>query len=107
MGLRPPEDKESAPVAGDRLLLVRPDVPEKQRSAEPGPAPAQNPAPSRTLGPVPYPQPGLHVAESEGRHRLADGLLRGEDSDSLKIALDFNNVPDELLTHLRSGGTPV
>ncbi|CCW13718.1 Swt1 family HEPN domain-containing protein [Rhodococcus aetherivorans] len=102
IGLWTAEDKESAPVVTDSLLLVRPDVAEKQRSDEPGPAPTPDPEPSPgpsptpKRGPGPSPDPKADIAWPTRFYGV-------KTLNSDKIALEFKNIADEVLTHLRSG----
>ncbi len=100
IGLWTPEDKESAPVPADSLLLVRPDVAQKQRSDEPGPAPTPSPEPEPGPGPSPTPQPGPGPKVDVVWPTRFYGV---KTLNSDKIALEFKNVADEVLAHLRSG----
>jgi hypothetical protein len=100
VGLWTPEDKESAPAATDSLLLVRPDVAQKQRMAEPGPAPVPGPDPE----PSPQPGPGPSPSPSPKVDMVWPTRFYGVKTlNSDRIALEFKNVADEVLAHLRSG----
>jgi hypothetical protein len=101
IGLWTPEDKGAAPVATDTLLLVRPDVAEKQRSAEPGPGPKPGPGPvppGPGPGPTPPPGPSPRVDIVWPTRFYGVKTLNSD-----KIALEFKNVAEEVLAHLRSG----
>jgi predicted AAA+ superfamily ATPase len=93
VGLWTPEDNESSPFPTDSLLLVRPDVAQRQRAQEPGPAPDPNPGPDP--GPAPRDDDTTQPTRFYGVKTL----------NSDKMALDFKNVADEVLAHLRSGET--
>ena len=103
IGLWTPEDKESAPVATDSLLIVRPDVAEKQRSAEPGPTqePGPGPGPGPGPSPIPHPSPGPSTPKVDIAWPTRFYGVKTLNSD--KIALEFKNVAEEVLAHLRSG----
>ena len=98
IGLWTPDDKETAPVAIDSLLLVRPDVAQKQRSKEPGSCPAPDPetGSSPTLQHGPGPTPKVDFVWPTRFYGV-------KTLNSDKIAQDFRNVAEEVLAHLRSG----
>lgn len=98
IGLWTPEDNESAPVATDSLLLVRPDVAQQQRSDEPGPTPTPEPGP----GPGPSPEPGPSPTPPRPDYFFTR-FYGVKTLNSDKIALEFKNVADEVLAHLRAG----
>ncbi|MFD6107822.1 ATP-binding protein, partial [Nocardia salmonicida] len=106
IGLWTPEDKENAPVATDSLLLVRPDVAQKQRADEPGPTPTpesdheQGPG----HGPSPVPKPNSGSSQTPTFDIAWPSRFYGVKTlNSDKIALEFKNIADEVLAHLRSG----
>jgi predicted AAA+ superfamily ATPase len=94
-----PGDKNAEPAATDAVLLVRSDVALKQRKAEvpePGPGPGPGPSPGpHPPGPAPSPQP------TPSKTRFYAVKTLGAD----KIALDFKNIAEEVLTHFREPGT--
>jgi len=98
IGLWTPDDDESAPSPTDSLLIVRPDVALKQRLAEPAPRSADKPQPGP--GPSPHPEPSPRSKpDLQWPTRFFGVKTLHED----KIALDFKNVADEVLAHLRAG----
>lgn len=99
VGLWIPGDANSAPVATDSLLLVRPDVATKQR-AEEEPAPESgDPSPSPTK-PQPAKGPGVDVGFPPAKTRFYGVKTLSSD----KIALDFKNIADEVIANLRDQG---
>ena len=102
IGLWTPEDKESAPVATDSLLLVRPGVAQKQRSDEPGLAPAPSPDTEPGSGHLPTPPPGLG-ASPKVDIVWPTRFYGVKTLNSDRVALEFKNVAEEVLSHLRSG----
>jgi len=103
VGLWTPHGNGSQPVATDSLLLVRPDVALRQIAAT---LPAQSPddtsdtaAPNdRTQTPPP---PAVDVVYPIVKTRF----FGVKTLNSAKIALDFKNIAEEVLAHLRSGDT--
>lgn len=101
IGLWLPTDKNSAPSPTDSLLLVRPDVAEKQRDEDAKSLPAKPEVPDEvdtkrpddgtTLIPV-------NVPASKTRFYGVKTI------SSDKIALDFKNISDEVLANLRQPG---
>ena len=101
IGLWLPTDKNSAPSPTDSLLLVRPDVAEKQRDEDakslpgkpevPDEVDTKRPDDGTTLIPV-------NVPASKTRFYGVKTI------SSDKIALDFKNISDEVLANLRQPG---
>jgi hypothetical protein len=103
IGLWTPEDNGAAPAATDSLLLVRPDVAAKQREAEVAATPGTTQSPTaekakRYFEPDPD-HPGVYNRKFKTRFYAVKTL------NSDKIALDFKNIADEILAHLREDGT--
>ena len=108
IGLWTPDDKASAPAATDSLLLVRPDVASKQVEVESAPKQSaeeklaelveQNGG-STTLDPN-APKVDVFLPKPKSRF-FGSKTLNPE-----KFVLDFKNITDEVLAHLRDvGGT--
>jgi hypothetical protein len=100
IGLWTPDDKGAPPAATDSLLLARPDIAVKQRDAEmkkeeeeEEDVPPRPPIP----GPGPHPPPPTPDAKT----RFYGVKTLSPD----KIALDFKNIADEVIAHLREQGT--
>jgi predicted AAA+ superfamily ATPase len=102
IGLWIPGDTNSTPAATDSMVLVRPDVAVKQREEEqrvvhepvvPLP-PVQEPG-------TPGDSPKVDVAFAPAKTRFYGVKTLSSD----KIALDFKNIADEILAHLREPGT--
>lgn len=104
VGLWTPEDKSSAPVATDSLLLVRPDVATKQRDAEVSAAPA-TPAGGEGEGETKqhFEVDPKHAGVFHRKFKTRFFGVKTLNSD--KIALDFKNIADEVLANLRADGT--
>lgn len=103
VGLWCPGDKAAAPAATDATLLVRPDIAEKQRDAEVPASPngtgtVDEQEAKKHFEPDPD-QPGVFHRKTQSRFYGVKTLNSG------KIALDFKNVADEVLAHLREDGT--
>lgn len=99
IGLWIPGDANTAPVATDSLLLVRPDVATKQRAEEePAPGPG-DPGPSPTKPQSPK-GPGVDVGFPPAKTRFYGVKTLSSD----KIALDFKNIADEVIANLRDQG---
>jgi hypothetical protein len=95
-------DKASPPVLSDATLLVKPDVAVAQREADGTETPAvASPAPDAAAEHFePHPDhPGVYL--KKGKTRFFGSKTLNPD----RIALDFKNVSDELLAHLREEGT--
>lgn len=108
IGLWTPDDGTAAPAATDSLLLVRPDVATKQRDTE-TPAPAQETtehpagAERRTRSDSPDSQGRTDVSFPVANAKTRFYGVKTLNSD--KIALDFKNIADEVLAHLRADPT--
>ena len=104
VGLWTPEDNASHPVATDSLLLVRPDVAQRQidattpptRRAVETPVPVDSPDQPQTP-----PRRAVDVVYPAVKTRF----FGVKTLNSAKIALDFKNIAEEVLAHLRSGDT--
>src|SRR5690606_31397372 len=98
VGLWTPQDKSAAPVATDSLLLVRPDVAIKQKEAETS-VPSEDPDsdPSVTDPSVPT-VPKIDVVFPTAKTRFYGVKTLSAD----KIALDFKNIAEEVIAHLRA-----
>lgn len=99
IGLWTPDSEGPAPVTTDSLLLVRPDVAVKQFETEvrPEPEPGEvTPTIARADTP---PQPQGDVPPSKTRFYGVKTLSAD------KIALDFKNVAEEVIAHLRDPDT--
>ncbi|EHB57971.1 hypothetical protein MycrhDRAFT_0407 [Mycolicibacterium rhodesiae JS60] len=99
IGLWTPDDSGTAPAATDSLLLVRPDVAVKQRDTEVKPPsdPDDEATPSdgdKTA------KPPVDIAFPPPKTRFYGVKTLSSD----KIALDFKNVAEEVLAHLRDSG---
>ncbi|KHL03149.1 Swt1 family HEPN domain-containing protein [Sinomonas humi] len=98
IGLWVPEDKVVAPTASDSLLLVRPDIAQKQRAAEPGPTTPVPPGPT-----APQEQPSGATSPSPIAAAAPTRFYGVKALNPDKIAFDFKNVADEVIAHLRAG----
>lgn len=96
-----PGDSAGAPPATDSLLLVRPDVAIKQRETEtPKPPDDGHRHPARDEHSPPL------VAQTDIAFPPSKTRFYGVKTlSSDKIALDFKNIADEVLAHLREPGT--
>lgn len=99
IGLWTPDDSGAAPAATDSLLLVRPDVAVKQRDTEvmPPSDPDDEATPSdggKTA------KPPVDIAFPPPKTRFYGVKTLSAD----KIALDFKNLAEEVLAHLRDSG---
>ena len=104
-GLWTPDDPNPAPATSDSLLLVRPDIAQNQRAAEPVPSLSTSPGPALSSdsvsprGPVPNPgSPALKLPDVTMPTRFYGVKTLNPD----KIALDFKNIADEVIAHLRA-----
>ena len=99
IGLWTPDDKGAAPAATDSLLLVRPDIAVKERDAEMTAVTDSN---DKTLKvDVPLVQPISPPPIPSAKTRFYGVKALSPD----KIALDFKNIADEVIAHLRETGT--
>lgn len=103
VGLWTPEDKRAAPAATDSLLLVRPDIAAKQRDAEATATPGSLTVPAeedakKFFEPDPE-QPGVYRRKSKTRFYGVKTL------NAEKIAMDFKNIAEEVIAHLRGDPT--
>jgi hypothetical protein len=103
-GLWTPDDPNPAPATSDSLLLVRPDIAQKQRAAEPAPSlstssgPTVSPDPVSPRGPVAHPgSPALNLPGVT----MPTRFYGVKTLNPAKIALDFKNIADEVIAHLR------
>lgn len=99
VGLWTPQDKSAAPAATDSLLLVRPDVAIKQTEAE---APA--------TGDGAAVEPSITDASGQTTTQIdvvfpnvKTRFYGVKTLNAEKIALDFKNIAEEVIAHLRSG----
>ncbi|MBK8462833.1 MAG: DUF499 domain-containing protein [Nigerium sp.] len=104
IGLWTPSDNASAPVATDALLLVRPDVAAKQIAETAPPMPRVREAgeeakPVDTT--VVQPRRVVDFVYPAAKTRFFGAKTLNSD----KIALDFKNIAEEILAHLRNGDT--
>ncbi|UBV20818.1 ATP-binding protein [Mycolicibacterium fortuitum] len=99
IGLWTPDDSSAAPAATDSLLLVRPDVAVKQRDTEVKPPsdPDEEATPSDVDKTA---KPPVDIAFPPPKTRFYGVKTLSAD----KIALDFKNVAEEVLAHLRDSG---
>jgi len=104
IGLWTPSDNASAPVATDALLLVRPDVASKQIAETAPPMPRVREAGEETT-PVDttavQPRRVVDFVYPAAKTRFFGAKTLNSD----KIALDFKNIAEEILAHLRNGDT--
>ncbi|BBY07103.1 DUF499 domain-containing protein [Mycobacterium noviomagense] len=91
-----PDDKGAAPPATDSLLIVHPEIAVKQREAE---APAPEAPKEHEPGPIPTPRPDIAFPPAKTRFYGVKTLSPD------KIALDFKNIAEEVIAHLRDEGT--
>ena len=99
IGLWTPDDSSAAPAATDSLLLVRPDIAVTQRDTEakPPPDPDNETTPSEADTTT---KPPVDVAFPPPKTRFYGVKTLSSD----KIALDFKNIAEEILAHLRDTG---
>lgn len=98
VGLWTPDDGTSAPAATDSILIVRPDVAVKQRDAESRvrtddstAEPGVNPLPTPTV-------PRVDLVLPDAKKRFYGVKTLNAD----RIALDFKNIAEEVIAHLRA-----
>jgi hypothetical protein len=107
VGLWTPQDKGPAPAVSDSLLLVRPDVAVEQRNAEadtpPGSPSSQTPLDQLNQ----FDQPKSPVQPSaDNTSRNAKTRFYGVKTlNTDRIALDFKNIAEEVIAHLRNDAT--
>ena len=101
VGLWLPADKNSAPTPTDSLLLVRPDVAEKQREKDSNTVIVEPPIGGGTTTPVAGDEPKVVPVEVSPSKTRFFGV---KTISSDKIALDFKNISDEILANLRRPG---
>jgi predicted AAA+ superfamily ATPase len=99
IGLWTPDDEQAAPATTDSLLLVRPGVATAQRDAEvPGPSGSATAPPEedakKHFAPDPA-QPGVYNRKFKTRFYGVKTL------NTEKIAMDFKNIAEEVIAHLR------
>lgn len=98
VGLWTPQDKGAAPAATDSLLLVRPDVAVNQSEAETQvPTDDPNDDPS-VIDPTVPPIPKVDIVFPNAKTRFYGVKTLNAD----KIALDFKNIAEEVIAHLRA-----
>ncbi len=102
IGLWIPDDKAAAPAASDSLLLVRPDVATKQHDVEVSTPVEQGGEESEQGEEKPSTKkpsrPDSVIPETKAKTRFYGVKTLNAD----KIALDFKNIADEVLAHLRA-----
>ncbi|ORW93958.1 AAA family ATPase [Mycobacterium sp. IEC1808] len=101
IGLWTPDDNGAAPAATDSLLLVRPDIAVKQRETEVPPQPVPTPGDTGKSAGADTPKPPIDVAFPPRMTRFYGVKTLSAD----KVALDFKNVAEEIIAHLRDTGT--
>lgn len=98
VGLWTPQDKSPAPVATDSLLLVRPDVAAEQRERE-AQTTTDTPSNQPTIDqPATPTRPRAEVVSPTAKTRFYGVKTLNAD----KIAMDFKNIAEEVLAHLRA-----
>jgi hypothetical protein len=99
VGLWVPGDKQAPPATTDSLLLVRPDIAAKQRDAEvsatPGIAVPTEDDVRKHFEPDPD-HPGVYNRKFKTRFYGVKTL------NTEKIAMDFKNIAEEVIAHLRA-----
>lgn len=104
IGLWTPADNVSPPVATDALLLVRPDVAARQIAETAPPMPRVREA-GEESGPADttavQPRQVVDIVYPAAKTRFFGAKTLNSD----KIALDFKNIAEEILAHLRNGDT--
>lgn len=98
IGLWTPDDSSAAPAATDSLLLVRPDIAVTQRDTEV--KPPSDPDDETTPAVDTTTKPPVDVAFPPPKTRFYGVKTLSSD----KVALDFKNVAEEILAHLRDTG---
>ncbi|MER7541313.1 hypothetical protein ABTX77_42285, partial [Streptomyces sp. NPDC097704] len=103
IGLWIPDDKAVAPAANDSLLLVRPGVATKQHDAESAAPVEQDGEESKqteegSSSTKKPPRPDIAFPDPKTKTRFYGVKTLNAD----KIALDFKNIADEVLAHLRT-----
>lgn len=101
IGLWTPDDTGQPPVETDSLLLVRPDVAAAQQQSEGGAADSRDASSEDSFEPTPLVAPtkpsrtDLAFPDAKTRFYAVKTL------DTERVALDFKNVAEEVLAHLR------
>lgn len=98
VGLWTPKDQSPAPAATDSLLLVRPDTAAKQQEAEteaPSDTPSNQPVDNQPQTPT---KPRVDAISSNAKTRFYGVKTLNAD----KIAMDFKNIAEEVIAHLRA-----
>ncbi|MBZ4613710.1 ATP-binding protein [Mycobacterium avium subsp. hominissuis] len=101
IGLWTPDDNGAAPAATDSLLLVRPDVAVKQRETEVRPPPVTTAGDTGTSAGADAPKRPIDIAFPPPMTRFYGVKTLSAD----KVALEFKNVVEEVISHLRDTGT--
>ncbi|MEO5316324.1 Swt1 family HEPN domain-containing protein [Pseudarthrobacter sp. CC12] len=96
VGLWTPQDKGAAPLATDSLLLVRPDVAAEQRDVEAQAITDTSNQPTVDQPAAP-PKPRVDAAFPKAKTRFYGVKTLNAD----KTAMDFKNIAEEVLAHLR------
>lgn len=95
-----PEDDRPAPAAADSLLLVRPDLAASQREAEvaatPGSPTVRTEEDARKHFEPDPDHPGVY------RRKVKTRFYGVKTLSTEKIALDFKNIAEEVIAHLRT-----
>ncbi len=100
IGLWTPEDRAPAPVATDSLLLVRPDIAAKQRETEVPNSVEEVVAELVQTNNIASIKPSARSDVSFPNPRTRFYGVKTLNTE--KIALDFKNIADEVLAHLRT-----
>lgn len=104
IGLWTPGDNRTAPPTSDSLLLVHPDTAVAQRDTERS---AQVETPGAGTGDIsPVVQPGP-VSPTAERQQAKTRFFGVKTLGSDRIAVDFKNVAEEVITHLRGDTSTV
>ncbi|MGT2463366.1 DUF499 domain-containing protein [Sinomonas atrocyanea] len=99
VGLWTPDDRSQAPAPTDSLLLVRPDIAANQHHAETKPpiGGLEGDAPSADKTTAPTKSPTADAVTPKAKTRFYG--VKALQSD--RIAMDFKNVAEEVISHLR------
>jgi len=98
IGLWTPQDKGAAPAATDSLLLVRPDVAIKQSDAETQEPTDETNDDPLVIDPSVPTHPKVDIVFPNAKTRFYGVKTLTAD----KIALDFKNIAEEVIAHLRA-----
>lgn len=104
VGLWIPTDKEAAPAATDSLLLVRPDIAARQRDSEVVLAQDGSTAAPTEADVSEHSAPGPE-RPVQPNNNVKTRFYGVKTLNSEKIALDFKNIAEEVITHLRADAT--